>query len=57
MWCLINNIKIEQTLDENYYIQPNTYDYIVAVSSLEHVQSEEDLKRAPFYEEGTKATV
>ncbi|PGZ55906.1 methyltransferase [Bacillus cereus] len=41
---VINNIKTEQAAIENYYIQPNTYDYIVAVSSLEHVQSEEDLK-------------
>ncbi|WP_144488275.1 class I SAM-dependent methyltransferase [Bacillus sp. ABP14] len=37
-------IKTEQAAIENYYIQPNTYDYIIAVSSLEHVQSEEDLK-------------
>ncbi|KKZ92999.1 hypothetical protein B4147_2235 [Bacillus wiedmannii] len=37
-------IKIEKAAIENYYIQPDTYDYIVAVSSLEHVQSEEDLK-------------
>ncbi|HFJ9437581.1 MULTISPECIES: class I SAM-dependent methyltransferase [Bacillus] len=37
-------IKIEQAAIENYYVHPNTYDYIVAVSSLEHVQSEEDLK-------------
>ena len=36
-------IKTEQAAIENYYIVPNTYDYIVAVSSLEHVQSEEDL--------------
>ena len=41
---VINNIKTEQAAIENYYIQRNTYDYIVAVSSLEHVQSEEDLK-------------
>lgn len=47
-------IKTEKAAIENYYIQPNTYDYIIAVSSLEHVQSEEDLKRAPFYEKGTK---
>ncbi len=40
---LINNIKTEQAAIENYYIQPNTYDYIVAVSSLEHVKSIEDL--------------
>ncbi|QIW21937.1 class I SAM-dependent methyltransferase [Bacillus thuringiensis] len=37
-------IKTEQTAIENYYIQPDTYDYIIAVSSLEHVKSEEDLK-------------
>ncbi|CAM4182983.1 SAM-dependent methyltransferase [Bacillus wiedmannii] len=37
-------IKTEQAAIENYYIAPNTYDYIVAVSSLEHVKSEEDLK-------------
>ncbi|MGG5782675.1 class I SAM-dependent methyltransferase [Bacillus albus] len=37
-------IKTEKAAIENYYIQPNTYDYIIAVSSLEHVQSEEDLK-------------
>ncbi|PDZ03956.1 SAM-dependent methyltransferase [Bacillus cereus] len=36
-------IKTEQAAIENYYIHPNTYDYIVAVSSLEHVKSEEDL--------------
>ncbi|MGD6888190.1 class I SAM-dependent methyltransferase [Bacillus mobilis] len=37
-------IKTEQAAIENYYIQPNSYDYIVAVSSLEHVKSEEDLR-------------
>ncbi|HDR4423528.1 TPA: class I SAM-dependent methyltransferase [Bacillus cereus] len=37
-------IKTEQAAIENYYIQPDTYDYIVAVSSLEHVKSEEDLR-------------
>ncbi|HGH7181757.1 class I SAM-dependent methyltransferase [Bacillus cereus] len=36
-------IKTEQAAIENYYIASNTYDYIVAVSSLEHVKSEEDL--------------
>ncbi|KAA0766457.1 class I SAM-dependent methyltransferase [Bacillus sp. SH5-2] len=40
---VIKNIKTEQAAIENYYIVPNTYDYIVAVSSLEHVKSEEDL--------------
>ncbi|KAA0756216.1 class I SAM-dependent methyltransferase [Bacillus sp. AR2-1] len=38
-------IKTEQAAIENYYIVPNTYNYIVAVSSLEHVQSEEDFKK------------
>ncbi|WP_368906910.1 class I SAM-dependent methyltransferase [Bacillus wiedmannii] len=37
-------IKTEQAAIENYYIQPDTFDYIVAISSLEHIQSEEDLK-------------
>ncbi|EOQ30634.1 TPA: class I SAM-dependent methyltransferase [Bacillus cereus] len=37
-------IKTEQAAIENYYIQPDIFDYIVAISSLEHVQSEEDLK-------------
>ncbi|PFO65251.1 SAM-dependent methyltransferase [Bacillus cereus] len=36
-------IQTEQAAIENYYIQPDTFDYIVAVSSLEHVKSEEDL--------------
>lgn len=36
-------IKTEQAEIENYHIDSNAYDYIVAVSSLEHVQSEEDL--------------
>ncbi|HDR7518016.1 MULTISPECIES: class I SAM-dependent methyltransferase [Bacillus cereus group] len=36
-------IKTEQVAIENYYIVPNTYDYIIAVSSLEHVKSEKDL--------------
>ncbi|GAB6429885.1 class I SAM-dependent methyltransferase [Bacillus luti] len=40
---VIKNIKTEQATIENYYIVPNTYDYIVAVSSLEHVKSEKDL--------------
>ncbi|MED1116605.1 class I SAM-dependent methyltransferase [Bacillus paramycoides] len=38
-------IKAEQSAIENYYIPPNSYDYIVAVSSLEHVKSEEDFKK------------
>ncbi|PGZ06753.1 SAM-dependent methyltransferase [Bacillus cereus] len=37
-------IKTEQAAIENYHITFNTYDYIVAVSSLEHVKSEEDFK-------------
>ncbi|AVP48461.1 class I SAM-dependent methyltransferase [Bacillus cereus] len=53
---VIKNIKTEQAAIENYYIQPNTYDYIVAVSSLEHVQSEEDLKNVLYsMKEGTKS--
>ncbi|EEM71551.1 hypothetical protein bthur0009_23460 [Bacillus thuringiensis serovar andalousiensis BGSC 4AW1] len=52
---VINNIKTEQVAIENYYIQPNTYDYIVAVSSLEHIKSEEDLKKVLHsIKEGTK---
>ncbi|HDR6311605.1 TPA: class I SAM-dependent methyltransferase [Bacillus cereus] len=48
-------IKTEQAAIENYYIQPNTYDYIVAVSSLEHVQSEENLKNVLYsMKKGTK---
>jgi 2-polyprenyl-3-methyl-5-hydroxy-6-metoxy-1,4-benzoquinol methylase len=38
-------IKTEHSAIEDYYIVPNTYDYIVAVSSLEHVKSEEDFKK------------
>ncbi|HDR7635217.1 TPA: class I SAM-dependent methyltransferase [Bacillus mycoides] len=38
-------IKTEQAAIENYYIAPNTYDYIVAVSSLEHVRSIDDFKK------------
>ncbi|HFU6608577.1 class I SAM-dependent methyltransferase [Bacillus cereus group sp. TH43LC] len=53
---VINNMKTEQAAIENYYIQRNTYDYIVAVSSLEHVQSEEDLKKVLHsMKEGTKS--
>ncbi|MEB9613277.1 class I SAM-dependent methyltransferase [Bacillus cereus] len=37
-------IKTEQATIENYHIDSNAYDYIVAVSSLEHVKSEEDFK-------------
>ncbi|MGR5988307.1 class I SAM-dependent methyltransferase [Bacillus sanguinis] len=52
---VIKNIKTEQAAIENYYIVPNTYDYIVAVSSLEHVQSEEDLTNVLHsMKEGTK---
>ncbi|HHT7238194.1 MULTISPECIES: class I SAM-dependent methyltransferase [Bacillus cereus group] len=42
---VIEYIKTEQSAIENYYIAPNTYDYIVAVSSLEHVRSIDDLKK------------
>ncbi|EEK81137.1 hypothetical protein bcere0010_52630 [Bacillus cereus ATCC 4342] len=53
---VINNMKTEQAAIENYYIQRNTYDYIVAVSSLEHVQSEEGLKKVLHsMKEGTKS--
>ncbi|GAB6613285.1 MULTISPECIES: class I SAM-dependent methyltransferase [Bacillus] len=49
-------IQTEQAAIENYYIQPDTYDYIVAVSSLEHVKSEEDLKNVLHsMKKGTKA--
>ncbi|HDR7795721.1 TPA: class I SAM-dependent methyltransferase [Bacillus luti] len=37
-------IKTEEAAIENYHIDSNAYDYIVAVSSLEHVRSEEDFK-------------
>ncbi|PFT74051.1 class I SAM-dependent methyltransferase, partial [Bacillus cereus] len=37
-------IKTEQAAIENYHIDSNAYDYIVAVSSLEHVKSEKDFK-------------
>ncbi|PEY60936.1 class I SAM-dependent methyltransferase [Bacillus cereus] len=37
-------IKTEQAEIENYHIDSNAYDYIVAVSSLEHIKSEEDFK-------------
>ncbi|MDA2383711.1 class I SAM-dependent methyltransferase [Bacillus cereus] len=37
-------IKTEEAAIENYHIDSNAYDYIVAVSSLEHVKSEEDFK-------------
>ncbi|EJS76422.1 class I SAM-dependent methyltransferase [Bacillus cereus] len=42
---VFEGIKAEQSTIEDYYIAPNTYDYIVAVSSLEHVKSEEDFKK------------
>ncbi|EJR54904.1 hypothetical protein IIM_01844 [Bacillus cereus VD107] len=38
-------IKAEQSAIENYFIPSNSFDYIVAVSSLEHVKSEEDFKK------------
>ncbi|MGE7881633.1 class I SAM-dependent methyltransferase [Bacillus sp. NPDC094077] len=42
---VFEEIKAEQSAIEDYYIAPITYDYIVAVSSLEHVKSEEDFKK------------
>ncbi|MEK4707465.1 class I SAM-dependent methyltransferase [Bacillus sp. FSL R10-2780] len=38
-------IKTEQAAIEDYYIPSNTYNYIIAVSSLEHVRSIEDFKK------------
>ncbi|EJQ44416.1 hypothetical protein IEE_02606 [Bacillus cereus BAG5X1-1] len=38
-------IKTEQSALEDYYISSNSYNYIIAVSSLEHVKSIEDLKK------------
>lgn len=52
---VIKNIKTEQAAIENYYIAPNTYDYIVAVSSLEHIKSEKDLTNVLYsMKKGTK---
>uniref|UniRef100_UPI001020DD52 class I SAM-dependent methyltransferase n=1 Tax=Bacillus albus TaxID=2026189 RepID=UPI001020DD52 len=48
-------IKTEQTEIENYHIDSNAYDYIVAVSSLEHVKSKEDFKKVLHsMKQGTK---
>lgn len=48
-------IKTEQAEIENYYIDSNAYDYIVAVSSLEHVKSKEDFKKVLHsMKQGTK---
>ncbi|MDR4984551.1 SAM-dependent methyltransferase [Bacillus cereus] len=48
-------INTEQAAIENYHITSDTYDYIVAVSSLEHIKSEEDLKNVLHsMKEGTK---
>ena len=48
-------IKTEQAEIENYHIDSNAYDYIVAVSSLEHVKSKEDLKKVLHsMKQGTK---
>mgnify|MGYP000002468790 CR=1 FL=1 len=48
-------IKTEEAAIENYHIDSNAYDYIVAVSSLEHVQSKEDLTNVLHsIKEGTK---
>ncbi len=38
-------IKTEQSAIEDYYIPSKTFNYIVAVSSLEHVRSIEDFKK------------
>lgn len=38
-------IKTEQSALEDYYISSNSYNYIIAVSSLEHVKSIEDFKK------------
>ncbi|MGG0456309.1 class I SAM-dependent methyltransferase [Bacillus mycoides] len=38
-------IKTEQSALEDYYISSNSYNYIIAVSSLEHVRSIEDFKK------------
>ncbi|HDX9494409.1 class I SAM-dependent methyltransferase [Bacillus thuringiensis] len=49
-------IKTEQAAIENYHIDSNAYDYIVAVSSLEHAKSEEDFKNVLHsMKEGTKS--
>ncbi|HDR8065942.1 SAM-dependent methyltransferase [Bacillus thuringiensis] len=49
-------IKTEQAAIENYHIDFNAYDYIVAVSSLEHAKSEEDFKNVLHsMKEGTKS--
>lgn len=42
---VLDAIEIIKTEIENYDIQPNSYDYIVAVSSLEHVQSREAFEK------------
>ncbi|MBJ3789499.1 class I SAM-dependent methyltransferase [Bacillus sp. OA1] len=48
-------IKTEQAEIENYHIDSNAYDYIVAVSSLEHVKSKEDFKKVLHsMKQGTK---
>ncbi|MBJ8005170.1 MULTISPECIES: methyltransferase domain-containing protein [Bacillus cereus group] len=38
-------IQTEQSALEDYYISSNSYNYIIAVSSLEHVRSIEDFKK------------
>ena len=51
-------IKTEEAAIENYHIDSNAYDYIVAVSSLEHVRSEEDFKNVLHsMKRGTKTAV
>ncbi|EJR23399.1 MULTISPECIES: class I SAM-dependent methyltransferase [Bacillus] len=48
-------IKTEQAEIENYHIDSNAYDYIVAVSSLEHVKSKEAFKKVLHsMKQGTK---
>ncbi|WP_439876303.1 class I SAM-dependent methyltransferase [Bacillus mycoides] len=49
-------IKTEHSAIENYYISSNTYNYIIAVSSLEHVRSIEDFKKVLYsMKNGTKS--
>ncbi|MBT2576946.1 class I SAM-dependent methyltransferase [Bacillus sp. ISL-8] len=49
-------IKTEQAAIEDYYIAPNTYDYIIAVLSLEHVRSIDDFKKVLHtMKKGTKS--
>ncbi|MEY8348126.1 class I SAM-dependent methyltransferase [Bacillus cereus] len=43
---VLDAIEIIKTEIENYDIQPESYDYIIAVSSLEHVQTKESFEKA-----------